>query len=46
MRNRFMTRNQGFTETIEAIRTSELTLIISTIQFFKTFTAEFRSINV
>jgi hypothetical protein len=27
-------------ETIETIRTSGLTLIISTIRFFKTFTAE------
>ncbi|MCA0334186.1 MAG: hypothetical protein LCH44_09580 [Bacteroidetes bacterium] len=41
MRNRFTTRNQWFTETIETIRTSGLTLIISTIRFFKTFTAEF-----
>ena len=40
-----MTRNQGFTETIETIRTSGLTLIISTIRFFKTFTAEFRFNN-
>ena len=40
MRNRFTTRNQWFTETIETIRTSGLTLIISTIRFFKTFTAE------
>ncbi|HQU96518.1 MAG TPA: hypothetical protein PLO39_10255 [Saprospiraceae bacterium] len=38
MRNRFTTRNQWFTETI---RTSGLTLIISTILFFKTFNAEF-----
>ncbi|MCA0333827.1 MAG: hypothetical protein LCH44_07740 [Bacteroidetes bacterium] len=42
MRNRFTTRNQWFTETIETIRTSEFTLIISTIWNFKTFTAEFR----
>jgi hypothetical protein len=35
-----MTRNQWFTETIETIRTSGLTLIISTIRFFKTFIAE------
>ena len=35
-----MTRNQWFTETIETIRTSGLTLIISTIRFYKTFTAE------
>ncbi|HQU96998.1 MAG: hypothetical protein KBF75_11035 [Saprospiraceae bacterium] len=41
MRNRFTTRNQWFTETIETIRTSGLTLIFSTIWFFKTFTAEF-----
>jgi hypothetical protein len=41
IRNRFTTRNQWFTETIETIRTSGLTLIISTIRFFKTFTAEF-----
>jgi hypothetical protein len=41
MWNRFTTRNQWFTETIETIRTSGLTLIISTIRFFKTFTAEF-----
>ncbi|MCA0333922.1 MAG: hypothetical protein LCH44_08230 [Bacteroidetes bacterium] len=41
MQNRFTTRNQWFTETIETIRTSGLTLIISTIRFFKTFTAEF-----
>ena len=41
MRNRFTTRNQWFTETIETIRTSGLTLIISTIRFYKTFTAEF-----
>ena len=40
MRNRFTTRNQWFTETIETIRTSGLTLIISIIRFFKTFTAE------
>jgi len=40
MRNRFTTRNQWFTETIETIRTSGLTLIISIIQFFKTYTAE------
>ncbi|MCA0332839.1 MAG: hypothetical protein LCH44_02720 [Bacteroidetes bacterium] len=40
MRNRFTTRNQWFTETIETIRTSGLTLIISTIQLFKSFTAE------
>jgi hypothetical protein len=40
MRNRFTTRNQWFTETIETIRTSVLTLIISTIRLFKTFTAE------
>ena len=37
-----MTRNQWLTETIETIRTSGLTLIISTIRFFKTYTAEFR----
>jgi hypothetical protein len=41
MWNRFTTRNQWFTETIKTIRTSGLTLIISTIRFFKTFTAEF-----
>jgi hypothetical protein len=41
LRNRFTTRNQWFTETIETIRSSGLTLIISTIRFFKTFTAEF-----
>ncbi|MBP9134199.1 MAG: hypothetical protein KBF75_09240 [Saprospiraceae bacterium] len=41
MRNRFTTRNQWFTETIETIRTSGLTLIISTMRFFKTFTTEF-----
>ncbi|MCO5279144.1 MAG: hypothetical protein M9911_14260 [Saprospiraceae bacterium] len=35
MRNRFTTRNQWFTETIETIRTSGLTLIISTIRFSK-----------
>ena len=40
MRNRFTTRKQWFTETIETIRTSGLTLIISTIRFFKTFIAE------
>ena len=45
MRNLFTTRNQWFTETIETIRTSGLTLIISTIRFFKTFTAEFE-INI
>ncbi|MCB0605339.1 MAG: hypothetical protein KDC25_10755, partial [Saprospiraceae bacterium] len=32
--------NQWFTETIETIRTSGLTLIISTIRFYKTYTAE------
>ncbi|MCO5278428.1 MAG: hypothetical protein M9911_10595 [Saprospiraceae bacterium] len=36
----FTTRNQWFTETIETIRTTGLTLIISTTRFFKTFTAE------
>ena len=41
MSNRFTTRNQWFTETIETIRTSGLTLIISIMRFFKTFTAEF-----
>ncbi|HQW94345.1 MAG TPA: hypothetical protein PLU58_01000 [Saprospiraceae bacterium] len=41
MRNRFTTRNQWFKETIETIRTSGLTLIISTIRFFKTFFTEF-----
>ncbi|MCA0333568.1 MAG: hypothetical protein LCH44_06415 [Bacteroidetes bacterium] len=41
-RNRFTTRNQWFTKTIETIRTSGLTLIISIMRFFKTFTAEFR----
>ncbi|MBP9133828.1 MAG: hypothetical protein KBF75_07375 [Saprospiraceae bacterium] len=41
MRNRFTTRNQWFTEAIEMIHTSGLTLIISTIRFYKTFTAEF-----
>ncbi|MBP9133335.1 MAG: hypothetical protein KBF75_04865 [Saprospiraceae bacterium] len=41
MWNRFTTRNQRFTETIETIRTSGLTLIISSIRFVKTFTAEF-----
>ncbi|MBP9133817.1 MAG: hypothetical protein KBF75_07320 [Saprospiraceae bacterium] len=41
MWNRFTTRNQWFTETIETIRTSGLTLIISIIRFFKTFIAEF-----
>ncbi|MBP9133662.1 MAG: hypothetical protein KBF75_06525 [Saprospiraceae bacterium] len=41
MLNRFTTSNQWFTETIETIRTSGLTLIISTILFFKTYTAEF-----
>ncbi|MCA0334998.1 MAG: hypothetical protein LCH44_13745 [Bacteroidetes bacterium] len=45
MRNRFTTRNQWFTETIETIRTSGLTLIISIIRFFKTYTAEF-GINI
>jgi len=40
LRNRFTTRNQWFTETIETIRTSGLTLIIYAIRFFKTFTAE------
>jgi len=40
MRNRFTTRNQWVTETIETIRTSGSTLIISTIRFYKTFTAE------
>jgi len=35
-----MTRNQWFTESIEMIRTSGLNLIISTIRFYKTFTAE------
>ena len=45
MRNRCTTRNQWFIETIETIRTSGLTLIISTIRFFKTFTAEL-GINV
>ena len=40
MRNRFTTRNQWFNETIETIRTSGLTLIISTIRFFKAYTAE------
>ena len=34
-----MTRNQWFTETIKTIRTS-INLIISTIRFYKTFTAE------
>ena len=42
MLNRFTTRNQWFTETIETIRTSGLTLIISTIRFFKTYITEFR----
>ena len=41
MRNRFTTRNQWFIETIETIRTSGLTLIISIIRFFKTFITEF-----
>ncbi|HQW94511.1 MAG: hypothetical protein KBF75_08390 [Saprospiraceae bacterium] len=41
MRNRFTTRNQWFTETIETIRISGLTLIISTMRFLKTFTTEF-----
>ncbi|MCB0603962.1 MAG: hypothetical protein KDC25_03765 [Saprospiraceae bacterium] len=41
MRNRFTTRYQWFVETIETIHTSGLTFIISTIRFFKTFTAEF-----
>ncbi|MCA0332750.1 MAG: hypothetical protein LCH44_02245 [Bacteroidetes bacterium] len=41
MRNRFTTRNQWSNKTIETIRTSGLTLIISIIRFFKTFTAEF-----
>ncbi|MBP9134228.1 MAG: hypothetical protein KBF75_09385 [Saprospiraceae bacterium] len=41
MRNRCTTRNQWFIGTIEMIRTSGLTLIISNIRFFKTFTAEF-----
>ena len=45
MRNRFTTRNQWFTESIETVRTSGLTFIISTIRFFKTYTAEF-GINV
>ena len=45
MRNRFTTRNQWFTETIETIRTSGLTLIISTIRFYKTFTAELHLIK-
>ena len=40
MRNRFTTRNQWFTETIETIRTSGLTLIISTIRYYKSLTAE------
>ncbi len=40
MENRFTTRNQWFAETIETIHTSGLTLIISHIRFFKTFTAE------
>jgi len=40
MQNRFTTRNPWFTETIEMIRTSGLTLIFSTIRFLKTFTAE------
>ncbi|HQW95725.1 MAG TPA: hypothetical protein PLU58_07985 [Saprospiraceae bacterium] len=38
--NRFTTRNQWFTKTIETIRTSGLTFIISTIRFYKTFSAE------
>ncbi|HQW96514.1 MAG TPA: hypothetical protein PLU58_11960 [Saprospiraceae bacterium] len=42
MRNRFTTRNQWFTETIETIRTSGLTLLISIRRFYKTFTADFR----
>ncbi|HQW95388.1 MAG: hypothetical protein KBF75_10860 [Saprospiraceae bacterium] len=33
--------NNGLQKPIEMIRTSGLTLIISTIRFFKTFTAEF-----
>ncbi|MCO5277540.1 MAG: hypothetical protein M9911_06085 [Saprospiraceae bacterium] len=41
MRNRFTTRNHWFTETIETIRTSGLTIIISTMRLFKTFTVEF-----
>ncbi len=41
MWNRFTTRNQWFTETIETIVTSGSTLIISTLRFFKTLTAEF-----
>ncbi|MBP9134105.1 MAG: hypothetical protein KBF75_08765 [Saprospiraceae bacterium] len=40
MWNRFTTRNQWFTEAIETIRTSGLTHLISTIRFFKTYTAE------
>ena len=40
MLNRFTTRIQWFTETIETIRSSELALIISTIRFYKTYTAE------
>ena len=35
MRNRFTTRNQWFSETIETIRTSGLILIMSTIRFLK-----------
>ncbi|MCO5277179.1 MAG: hypothetical protein M9911_04255 [Saprospiraceae bacterium] len=45
MRNRFTTRNKWFTETIETTRTSGLTLITSTIRFYKTFTAELRFNN-
>ncbi|HQU96407.1 MAG TPA: hypothetical protein PLO39_09685 [Saprospiraceae bacterium] len=41
MRNRFTTRNQWFTETIETIPISGLALIISIMRFFKTFTAEY-----
>ena len=46
LRNRFTTRNQWFTETIETIRSSGLTLIISTMRFYKTFTAEIGLNNV
>jgi hypothetical protein len=41
MRNRFTTRNQWFTETIERIRTSGLIAHNEHYTVFKTYTAEF-----
>ncbi|HQU96020.1 MAG TPA: hypothetical protein PLU58_14050 [Saprospiraceae bacterium] len=46
MRSQCTTRNQWFKEIFATTRTSVLTLIISTIRFYKTFTAEIGLNNV